>query len=317
MNSSIRHRHFLYIALGVLAEVTFAWAQTAQQQAGQYNPPEEKSGAQPQQSGAKSAAHAADGDEAPVRSVPDPGVITTRQSITPAGIQAIFESRIFGVTFGATSAEVYALAAPRSGLVIFKMDWQTNKVLEQVRSRGTPGNQGITFDRVTGAPLVSEVGPETIGGKVRSSVRLISVANGAGKLIAHVLGTTNARGVAVPAPSRDSSSPRYAIIPMTFDDAAAIVDLNTGALKSSVKTGIAPFGAAINAASTVAYVSNWGGRLPRPQDLIAATGSNKGADLAVVDMRGIAASGTVSRIDIATGKVTNNIDVGLHPTSLA
>ena len=252
-----------------------------------------------------------------MRSVPDPGVITTRQSITPAGIQAIFESRIYGVTFGATSAEVYVLAAPLNGLVIFKMDWRTNKVLEQVRSRGTPGKQGIAFDRVTGTPLVSAAGSEKIGGKSTTSVRLISVANGAEKPICHALGTTNAGGVAVPAPSRDNSSPRYTIIPLTFDDAAAIVDLSTGTLKSSVKTGIAPFGAAINAASTVAYVSNWGGRFPRPQDLTAATGSTEGADLAVVDKRGIAASGTVSRIDIATGKVTNNIEVGLHPTSLA
>jgi YVTN family beta-propeller protein len=317
VKSSTKRRHFLCIALVVLAGVTFAWAQTAQQQAGLYSPPEGKSSAQPQKSGALFPARPAEADEAPVRSVPDPGVITTRQSITPAGVQAIFESRIYGVTFGATSAEVYALAEARTGLVIFKMDWRTNKVLEQVRSQGTPGKQGIAFDLVTSAPMVSAVGSERIGGKVTSSVRLISVANGAEKLVGHALGTTAAGGVAVPAPSRQSSAPRYAIIPLTFDDAAAIVDLSTGALKDSVKTGIAPFGAAINPASTVAYVSNWGGRFPRPQDLTAATGSDKGADLAVVDKRGIAASGTVSRIDIATGKVTNNMEVGLHPTSLA
>ncbi|MGD1100953.1 MAG: bifunctional YncE family protein/alkaline phosphatase family protein [Terriglobia bacterium] len=317
MNSSTSGRHLLYMALVVLAGVTFAWAQTGQQPAGPSIPPEVQSSAPPQKSRAASPARPADADEAPVRSVPDPGVIPTRQSITPAGIQAIFESRVYGVTFGATSSEVYALAAPHRGLVIFKMDWQTNKVLEQVHSQGTPGKQGIAFDLVTNAPVVSEVGSEKIEGKVTSSVRLISVANGAAKPIAHALGSTAAGGVAVPPPSREGSSPRYAIIPLTFDDAAAIVDLSTGVLKSSVKTGIAPFGAAINAASTVAYVSNWGGRFPRPRDLTAATGSDKGADLAVVDKRGIAASGTVSRIDIAAGKVTNNIEVGLHPTSLA
>ena len=314
MASATRRRHWLYIALIVLAGVTFAGAQTAQLPAGPYIRPDVKSS---QKSSAASPARPAVADDAPVRSVNDPGVITTRQNLTPAGIQAIFESRIYGVTFGATSAEIYALAALRRGLVIFKMDWQTNKVLEEVRSQGTPGKQGIAFDLVNDEPLVSATGPEKIEGKVRSSVRLISVANGVEKVIGHALGTTNAGGVAVPAPSRESSSPRYAIIPLTFDDAAAIVDLGTGALKSSVKTGIAPFGAAINAASTVAYVSNWGGRSPRPKDMTAATGSIKGADLAVVDKRGIAASGTVSRIDIAMGKVTNQIEVGLHPTSLA
>ena len=317
MHASIRHRHWLYIALVVLAGVTLAWAQTAQQQAGPSVRPEVTSRPQAQRSSTLSPARPTTADEAPVRSVPDPGVITTRQNITPAGIQAIFESRVFGVAFGATSAVVYALAAPRGGLTIFKMDWQTNKVLEKIRSQGTPGKQGIAFDLVTDAPVVSAVGSEKVGEKVKSSVRLITVANGAEKPIAHALGTTNAGGVAVPAPTRESSSPRCAIVPLTFDDAAAIVDLSTGALKNSVKTGIAPFGAAINAASTVAYVSNWGGRFPRPQDLTAATGSNLDSDRAVVDKRGIAASGTVSRIDIATGKVTNNIEVGLHPTSLA
>ena len=314
MNSSAKRRFWLFIALIVLAGVTLAWAQTAQQSLGQYNPPDVKSSQKPSTA---SPSRAAIIDDTPVRSVFDPGVIPSRQDITPAGIQAVFESRIFGLTFGATSAEIYALAAARRGLVIFKMDWQTNKVLEQVRSQGTPGKQGIAFDLVNDEPLINATGPEKVNGKVVSSVRLISMANGAEKVIAHALGTTNAGGVAVPAPSPKNSSPRYAIIPLTFDDAAAIVDLSTGALKSSVKTGIAPFGAVINAASTVAYVSNWGGRFPRPGDLTAATGPNKGADLAVVDQRGIAASGTVSRIDIATGKVTNNIEVGLHPTSLA
>src|ERR1700743_590493 len=37
----------------------------------------------------------------------------------------------------------------------------------------------------------------------------------------------------------------------------------------------------------------------------------------VVDARGIAASGTISRIDLKTGMVTAEIEVGLHPTSLA
>jgi YVTN family beta-propeller protein len=276
-----------------------------------------KDSTRPPKSSGISSGHPADGDEAPVRSVPDPGVITTRQGITPAGIQAIFESRIYGVAFGTTDRVVYALAGPRGGLTIFKIDWQTNKVLEQVRSRGTPGNQGIAFDALTGAPMVSEVSAEESGGKVGSSVRLISVAKGAAKIVAPGLGSTAVGGVALSPQSRDNTLAHYAIVPLTFDDVAAIVDLNVGEMKTSVKTGIAPFGAAINAAGTVAYVSNWGGRFPRPQDLTATTGSDPDADRAVVDQRGIASSGTVSCIDIGAGKVTASIEVGLHPTSLA
>ena len=49
----------------------------------------------------------------------------------------------------------------------------------------------------------------------------------------------------------------------------------------------------------IAYVTNWGGRLPRPGDLTLPTGFDPKADQVVVDERGIAATGTVTRIDLA------------------
>lgn len=50
--------------------------------------------------------------EKPVRAVTDPGVVTTRQTITPAGVQSVFDGRVYGVTFGAKANEIYALTAP-------------------------------------------------------------------------------------------------------------------------------------------------------------------------------------------------------------
>ena len=56
---------------------------------------------------------------------------------------------------------------------------------------------------------------------------------------------------------------RTALAALTFNNQLAIVDLPTGAVKK-VKTGIAPFGVAVNAAGSVAWVSNWGGRFAKP-----------------------------------------------------
>ena len=71
----------------------------------------------------------------------------------------------------------------------------------------------------------------------------------------------------------------------------------------SVKTEIAPFGAALSHDSTIAYVTNWGGRAPKPGDLTALAGS----DRVVTDERGIASTGTVLRIDLVMGAVEKTI----------
>ena len=53
--------------------------------------------------GAQETAKRAANIPKPLSSVLDPGVITTRQAITPAGIQTVFERRVYGLAFGASS----------------------------------------------------------------------------------------------------------------------------------------------------------------------------------------------------------------------
>src|SRR5262247_4073422 len=62
--------------------------------------------------------------EKPVRSVTDPGVVTTRQTITPAGVPTIFDGRVYGVVFGASSSTVFALTGRRrnSPSQVFQLD---------------------------------------------------------------------------------------------------------------------------------------------------------------------------------------------------
>ena len=64
------------------------------------------------------ALHAQTADK-PVRAVTDPGIITTRQAITPAGVPMVFEGRVYGVAFGKTSADLWVLSASR----LYRLDW--------------------------------------------------------------------------------------------------------------------------------------------------------------------------------------------------
>ena len=252
-------------------------------------------------------------DEDPVRSVLDPGVITTRQALTPAGLQTVFIGRVHAVAFGATNDTVFALTDTQRAAQMYRLDWSGNKVVERAKAAVTPGMQSMAFDAVGQRVIVAGVGRLKTESGTRDVVQLFGMAGNTTNVLAPNLGQLAVGGVAV---ASMQGGARVALVALTFNNELAIVDLATGAARK-VKTGIAPFGVTVNTSGTVAYVSNWGGRFPKPGDRTAATGPNPKADQVVVDARGIAASGTVARVDLNSGAVTHSIDVGLHPASLA
>ncbi|MFN7995656.1 MAG: bifunctional YncE family protein/alkaline phosphatase family protein [Bryobacteraceae bacterium] len=236
--------------------------------------------------------------ETPVRSVTDPGIVTTRQAITPAGTQSVFRGRVHGVTFGKTSAELWVL----NGGQVLRMDWQNNRILDRVPLDGDPGLQGIRYDPESNRLYVSSTR--------REKVRLLSIANGQAEVVAGSIGRHIAGAVAL-------TNLGLAVVPLIFDDKVALVSVSGGRPVTTASTGIAPFAAVVNKAGTVAYVSNWGGRQPKSGDLTAPTGLSANADQVVVDARGIASTGSVTRIDLASSQVIGEIAVGLHPMGLA
>jgi YVTN family beta-propeller protein len=250
----------------------------------------------------------------PVRSVIDPGVTTTRQAITPAGVQSVFEDRVNGVAFGDSDDIVYAETTSRQGSLVYELNWQTNQVLHINHAAANRGMQSITFVPATGTILLTGTATEEQNGKMLRSVQLVSITGQTSRVVADHLGDFAVAGAAI---SQGAGPSKLAVVPLTFNDQAAIVNLETNQIQAKVRTGIAPFGAVINNSQTVAYVSNWGGRFTRPGDRTMRTGLKPDADQVVVDGRGIASTGIVSRIDLTTGKVTAEIPVGLHPTSLA
>lgn len=249
----------------------------------------------------------------PVRAVDKPGVVTTGQSITPAGAQSVFSGRVRAVTFGPSDNVIYV--ALNSGNV-YKLDWRTNRVLEIIHGGRNPGMQGIALGPANGKPLMSATISGTVHGKRETAIQLVRIKDDEEEVIASHLGTFVAGEVSA-AGEKNAAGARLAGVALTFNDSLAVVDLASGKIVGRVRTGIAPFGVRLNRAGTVAYVSNWGGRFPVAQDLTVTTGTRPGADRVVVDARGIASTGTVSRVDLATMKVTDTIETGLHPTALA
>jgi YVTN family beta-propeller protein len=250
----------------------------------------------------------------PVNSVVDPGIIPSRQEITPAGLQSVFESRVNGVAFDENGDSIYAAALGRKGSYIFQIDLKSNRMLRVMDSPIAVGMQGLVYDPVAHAPLMSGVSGAAKG--KNSVVQLVSLAHQEAAPIADSLGEHQVGAVSVGV-TNNTSGHRLAVVALTFNDEAAIVDLDSRQVIAKIKTGIAPFATVVNHDSSIAYVSNWGGRFPKPGERTAATGPEADADQVLVDEHGLVSSGTVTRIDLQTGKVTDTISVGLHPSGLA
>jgi hypothetical protein len=75
--------------------------------------------------------------------------VTTRQAITLAGIQTVFDGKVYGVRFGATRAELWVLVQSRSGPAVYQLDWRNNHIAAQWEFQGTAAPQGLAFHRGT------------------------------------------------------------------------------------------------------------------------------------------------------------------------
>jgi hypothetical protein len=66
--------------------------------------------------------------EKPLHAVSDPGVVTTRQAITPAGVPTVFQGRVYGVAFGKSSDDLWVANASE----IYRVDVKANRIAEMI-----------------------------------------------------------------------------------------------------------------------------------------------------------------------------------------
>src|SRR5262249_48697864 len=138
----------------------------------------------------------------PSRAVTDPGVITTRQAITPAGVSSIFQGRIYGLAWA--GEELWALHASS----LYRLDWKNNRVLARLPHEGRAGNQSIAADPAGGA---------LIGVGVRGA-RVSAVRDGKLQPLASGLGRFQPGALAIAAEAG------VAAVPLVWENKVAIVD---------------------------------------------------------------------------------------------
>ena len=260
------------------------------------------------------AVSASDPPSGPMRSFAEAGVITTRQQITPAGLQSAFQGAVYASVFDRDPALVWVLTANQ----LVELNWRSNHVVRQIVLHGDPGLRGLRYDREQGRVLYTAATKSATRKSpapfwkywVRGNDVQLFTAEGEGHtVVAGNIGTEISGAMDV--------SGHLAAIPLLRDNQVAIVDLRSQDPVKKISTNIAPSAVVIQADARAAWVSEWGGRKPKPGERTGRSGYSETADHVLVDSRGIASSGTVSRIDLATHEITDTIEVGLHPTGMA
>ncbi len=272
----------------------------------------------------------------PAREVPDPGVIATDQRITPAGVQSVFDGRVGGVKFGKNPGELWVTAPGAT----YRLAWLDNRVVASAKFDGRPGVYGVAVDPVTGRTFVSTVGKlpadlalkRTPGApplpRAKSVVQLFTYGasekaprSSGGDDSAMVmkssveLGDFLAGATAV-AQRANAEGHRVAVVALPANDALAVLDAESGALLRTISLGVLPVGAVVARDGAIAYVTNLGGPKPANGERAALQCCDPRAEPVRIDARGIAERGTVSRVDLVSGKVTKVISVGLHPSGV-
>lgn len=103
----------------------------------------------------------------------------------------------------------------------------------------------------------------------------------------------------------------YFYVTLNRNNSICQVNIQSQKIEKEIRVGVAPY--SIVKKDNKLYVSNFGGRQPKANDVVART---SGSPVVVNPNNGVASTGTVSVIDINTSKLIEEIAVGLHPGSM-
>jgi len=119
--------------------------------------------------------------------------------------------------------------------------------------------------------------------------------------------------VEIPAGLAISRDGKRLYVALNLSNRLVELDAATGKVLRTWEVGVAPYDVVVDGDKV--YVSNWGGRQPDAGSLTGPAG--QGTRVRVDPVRHIASEGSVSVVDLKSGKVINEILTGLHASALA
>ncbi len=263
------------------------------------------------------------------RAVPPPGPawLPVGQLVAPVGIQ---------VQLPGLRPQVLALSPDGRRLVtsgktneIIVVDPATGKLLERVPFPGGGGDAGpgASSENILDPDLEEQVsytglafspdGRRLYLSDVEGSLKVFGAGpDGALKGLSSIpLPPAGAprREKEIPAGVAVSPDGRLLYVALNLSNRLGEFEASGGRLLRLFDVGVAPYDVVL--AGDKAYVSNWGGRRPRPGDAVGPAG--RGTTVRVDPASGIANDGSVSVIDLRSGRAAAEIPTGLHASALA
>lgn len=249
-------------------------------------------------------------------------VASSNQTLTPAGtiveLGSPVRAKALALNPRGKTAAVLLMGAAQPVVIL---DVGTGQVLQRFLpdSSGATLSKAGSFTGITYSPdgrrlffsqddnhlVIAEVDAKT--GTLAGSQSLVLPRPPADGRPYRTPSAINPGGIAV---SRDGSR---AYVVLNAANTLGVVDLKgrQARLVAQIPVGNAPNSVVVR--GNYAYVSNEGGRPATPQDF---TNSSDGTPIVVDRKDAFAITGTISVVDIKTGKEVRTIDVGLHPAGM-
>ncbi|HLJ11270.1 MAG TPA: bifunctional YncE family protein/alkaline phosphatase family protein [Planctomycetaceae bacterium] len=252
-------------------------------------------------------------------------IVPTNQVLSPAGRQVAFPGRPNDLALSPDGTVIAVLNRNE----VLSIDVDSGKVIGKVPV-GAASFKGILFTP-DGKQVFVSTGPTSRNDKkVGAIVRLLVQPDGtlkrgesiflgppadkaAGAPVLSADGATLYGANQLPAGMALSADGKSLFVAVNLTNRLAEIDLAANERVREIAVGNAPYDVAV--IGRKAYVSNLGGRIPVPGDRTGPAG--RGLPVKVDSVRNIASEGTVSVVDLDSGKVASEILVGLHPSNIA
>jgi YVTN family beta-propeller protein len=226
-------------------------------------------------------------------------LLPTNQMLRPWGEQTVIPGRPVDMAFD-SQKRVLAVLNTRS---ILLLDGSTGSKVAEVQCKGT-SYAGIAFrpgNRELWASEASRNGPDSIFIVQMSELGMPGETS-----------RIELKGHPVPVGIAFSADGKRAYVAFSRGNTLAVIDAETHEIKKEVEVGMAPFGVTVSKEHGRIYVTNRGGRRPKPGDTVAPSA---GSDIVTDPVTGSSISGTLSVVD-AESLQAKEVPVGLAPSDL-